>query len=409
MNEKSKILIVGNHTCANRGDAAILRGTLKLLRQEFPEVDADFVTRFPKASRIVLGEEGEADHLYLARQAALHSGRKLNAKYAKYWPWLLHYAIYIPFLRSLLPKHYKDAISSLSNYDLVIQVGGSFLIDLYGIHQFEHILLSRLAGVRILLLGHSIGPFERKGFKRLARSHLSQVDSIILREDESLSLYKSIAQNISNVKLAGDAAWLLKDFNSSRPIPTEKVVAFTARDLGPFAKRLGVTQDQYELLLARFLDRVAGQGFRILGMATCTPLDGYDKDDRVVASRVIDRMAMKHLASIIDKNDQSDEEFMDTVQGCSLIIGTRLHSCIMAMSRGVPALAILYEHKSLGVLKRLGLSYMSVKIQDLGLEKTWNSAEDALSGRLTQRMKDSVEAEFNTTWKEYASEIRRLL
>lgn len=42
-----KLLILGNHTCGNRGDSAIMRGLLDAIRQQAPEAEMDVMSRFP--------------------------------------------------------------------------------------------------------------------------------------------------------------------------------------------------------------------------------------------------------------------------------------------------------------------------------------------------------------------------
>ena len=59
-----KVLIFGNHTCANRGDAAILRGLITYLKEHRSDVDFELMSRYPEGSEILLGEEFHDDSLY---------------------------------------------------------------------------------------------------------------------------------------------------------------------------------------------------------------------------------------------------------------------------------------------------------------------------------------------------------
>jgi colanic acid/amylovoran biosynthesis protein len=64
------------------------------------------------------------------------------------------------------------------------------------------------------------------------------------------------------------------------------------------------------------------------------------------------------------------DEFNDLELGvllseCHLTIGTRLHSAIISMNFGTPAVAINYEHKSMGVMNQLGLPQMATDVQSL--------------------------------------------
>jgi len=49
----TRILIVGNHTCGNRGDCAILRGLLDCLEDALPGCRIDATSRFPVSSESV--------------------------------------------------------------------------------------------------------------------------------------------------------------------------------------------------------------------------------------------------------------------------------------------------------------------------------------------------------------------
>jgi colanic acid/amylovoran biosynthesis protein len=48
-----------------------------------------------------------------------------------------------------------------------------------------------------------------------------------------------------------------------------------------------------------------------------------------------------------------------------LTVGTRLHSAIISINFGTPAVAINYEHKSLGVMRGLGMNQLSADLQEL--------------------------------------------
>ncbi len=63
-----KLLILGNHTCGNRGDSAIMRGLLDAIRQQAPEAEMDVMSRFPVSSAWLQGRPIIADPLYQLSQ-----------------------------------------------------------------------------------------------------------------------------------------------------------------------------------------------------------------------------------------------------------------------------------------------------------------------------------------------------
>ena len=49
-----KILVVGNHTCGNRGDGAIIRGLVQELESKVLNLELTLMSRFPNSSEAVL-------------------------------------------------------------------------------------------------------------------------------------------------------------------------------------------------------------------------------------------------------------------------------------------------------------------------------------------------------------------
>ncbi len=59
-----KLLILGNHTCGNRGDSAILRGLLDAINALRPETEVDVMSRYPVSSSWLLNRPVMGDPLY---------------------------------------------------------------------------------------------------------------------------------------------------------------------------------------------------------------------------------------------------------------------------------------------------------------------------------------------------------
>lgn len=59
-----KVLILGNHTCGNRGDSAILRGLLDAINTLQPQTEVDVMSRYPVSSSRLLNRPVMGDPLY---------------------------------------------------------------------------------------------------------------------------------------------------------------------------------------------------------------------------------------------------------------------------------------------------------------------------------------------------------
>ncbi|WP_312583622.1 colanic acid biosynthesis pyruvyl transferase WcaK [Atlantibacter sp.] len=376
-----KVLILGNHTCGNRGDSAILRGLVDAISQLAPETDVDVMSRYPVSSAWLLDRPVLTDPLY--QQMKRHNnavglmGRVKKVLRRRYQHQvLLSKASGDGKLRNIaIPAGFLDFVKQLSGYDAIIQVGGSFFVDLYGTPQFEHALCTFMAKKPLFMVGHSVGPFQDPQFNQLANYVFGQCDALILREEVSLRLMQQSQINQQKVEQGVDTAWLVapheQDFVASYAVKhwlgiaaQQKTVAITLRDLAPFDKRLGTTQQDYEKAFAGVVNRLIDEGYQVLALSTCTGIDSYNKDDRMIALKL--RSLVKDTTRYHVVMDELNDLEMGKILGaCELTVGTRLHSAIISMNFGTPAIAINYEHKSAGIMQQLGMPQMAVDIRQL--------------------------------------------
>lgn len=365
-----KLLIVGNHTCGNRGDAAILRGLLSELREQEPAIEIDLYSRYPVSSSYLLGETLQADPLDQYHDVWSSFKERIWKKFSRR---VLGYKLASILKKSSfnsLPAHIEKQVANIKQYDAVIQVGGSFFVDLYGPAQFEHALCALIAKKKLFMLGHSVGPFYSKKYAKLANQVFSLVNELALRESLSLDYMKQALVTESKVTVGSDTAWLvptkhvelpnhLKDLAREKPI-----IAITLRDLAPFDKRLGVTQQEYQQSFAAVIDALILDGYYIVICSTCTGIDSYQRDDRMTALKVQSLVTNKSKCYVI-MDELNDIQLGSFLSLCDLTIGTRLHSAIISMNFGTPAIAINYEHKSKGIMSQLEMPELSKEVSSL--------------------------------------------
>ncbi|EGL72723.1 colanic acid biosynthesis pyruvyl transferase WcaK [Cronobacter sakazakii] len=376
-----KLLILGNHTCGNRGDSAILRGLIDAIALQDPSAEVDVMSRYPVSSAWLLDREVMPDPLYKQMKqfnnAAGVMGRVKKVLRRRYQHQVLLAKVTgNGKLRNIsLPQGFTDFVGLLGNYDAIIQVGGSFFVDLYGTPQFEHALCAFMAQKPLFMVGHSVGPFQEPQFNQLANYVFGHCDALILRETVSLDLMKKGQIDTSKVELGVDTAWLVEhhndDFVASYAVQhwldvaaRDKTVAITLRELAPFDKRLGTTQQAYEQAFANVVNRIIDEGYQVLALSTCTGIDSYNKDDRMVAlnlSKLVKDPSRFHVVM----DELNDLEMGKILGACELTVGTRLHSAIISMNFGTPAIAINYEHKSAGIMQQLGMPEMAIEIRHL--------------------------------------------
>ncbi|MCW7199209.1 colanic acid biosynthesis pyruvyl transferase WcaK [Escherichia coli] len=295
-----KLLILGNHTCGNRGDSAILRGLLDAINILNPHAEVDVMSRYPVSSSWLLNRPVMGDPLFLQmKQHNSAAGVVGRVKKSSVAATSIRYCSHAsPTVASCVispsPRDSPTSCACCQVTTPLFRSADRFFVDLYGVPQFEHALCTFMAKKSLFMIGHSVGPFQDEQFNQLANYVFGHCDALILRESVSLELMKRSNITTSKVEHGVDTAWLVdhhtEDFTASYAVQhwldvaaQQKTVAITLRELAPFDKRLGTTQQAYEKAFAGVVNRILDEGYQVIALSTCTGIDSYNKDDRMVA------------------------------------------------------------------------------------------------------------------------------
>ena len=361
---KSRVLIVGSHSCSNRGDMAILRGLVSQLKLTAKKpLHLNILSREFAASSILYQDHELVDDMLQGHVGSFLQKVRLRIEMIFLFTM---YFILGKSAKSFMSTRQKKFAEYAREHDFIIHVGGSFFVDSYGVGQFEYILISLLMDKNIYLAGHSYGPFESFFSKFVASHLLRKVSANFYREVQSKKVLDDLGGVVSSK--GADTAWLVDSGISVAPQRSD-VVAMTMRDLYPFTKRLGVTQEKFQTDLASLINTLNENGLRVLIVSTCTGFGGYWKDDRVIGHNVAKLVVRKDMVEVV-MDELNDVEIGQKISNCVLTIGTRLHSAIISMNFSTPAYTIFYEHKSLGIMECVCGREYCLQIKDLALPQT---------------------------------------
>lgn len=402
-----RILIIGNHTCANRGDAAILRGLITGLENHISSNQIDVMSRYIMAGQYILERKMIDDFVFNEKNKFNFLKRVKNRLSYE----LILLSFIYPISKRFISFFFSDAQRKfcrlIENYESIIQVGGSFFIDLYGIGQFENLLLSLYKNKDIVLVGHSLGPFKSKIFKRYSKKILPKINKIFVRDTESMQILEKEDLISANITLGSDTAWLIEtDKNNNvldctlQPIFNDnKVVAITLRNLAPFNSKLNISQEDYENIYIEIIEKLIKLKYKIICISMCTGLDRYNNDDRMIGLKIKNKLSEPDEMFVL-MNEYTDVEIGNILSHCHLLIGTRLHSVILSLLYNTPALAITYEHKSKGILEKLNIPDYCFTINDMQLEHFEHKVIDILNRQSfhKNKIKNQVNNEIDHAW-----------
>jgi colanic acid/amylovoran biosynthesis protein len=375
-----KILIINVHSADNKGDDALLKMTIKSLREAFPEssitIAADDPDSFPKSEPVV------GSFIYWIHRPSIKGEMRWQfwnaAKLllASIWAFIGYKLCGRPWFWCLQTAQ-KDTLRVYFEADLVVSKPGNVLYS-SGKWGFNIILIAYtmvyaiMLGKPLYLFPQSIGPFYRKRDERLVRWILNHARIVMVREPISMKEIARIGVNNPQCYLVPDPAFAFP----SAPIE-EAVKRLYALGIDIEADRplLGITainwgmhigdqkiQSRYEEALATtiryYLDTFGGKV--VVFSHVCSKV--LANDDRIPSKRIVERLGMDHRIVIVAEPLSPD--LLKAMYGLmDIFIGTRMHSNIFALSQGVPVIAIAYFHKTWGIMQMLGLEKWVIDIE----------------------------------------------
>lgn len=297
----------------------------------------------------------------------------------------------------------RKIICAVEVCDLVILGGGGLFHDYWGfdsstILTSSHIGFSFYSSIAMLaavmkkplmLYAVGVGPILSKNGLSTMKAIAGQASTITIRDDESRDILLSMGIPAERILLTADPVF-------NRPQVIEEIVhpyqkAEDGLLVGVALRNwdVGVDPAYWEKQVAEGLDDFLER--HPAGEVLFIPFQNVKEtllDDPGVAGRV-QRMMKHHRQTSIYRSSASISNLTGTLSTCDLVMGMRLHSLILAMNYGVPAVALSYDRKIANLMTRAGLEAYSLPILDLKakplsalLEKAWKNQKKVHSQML---------------------------
>lgn len=358
--DPAHIALVNTWHDDNRGDAAIAQTTLRLLANRWPNAEVTVVSllddhheEFDRAHRHLTARNPDVRILGNALpHLDRHGGRRRIASKC------FRFALAVPgaIIGARSPRRSRRAaLVAVRDADLVVVNGGHSTYSQGGPLAWVNLLRVLLpvhaahrAGVPTLFLGHTLGPFPDPVSRRIAGHVLSRAGCVVARESASATVATSLGVAPSAVAVAPDVAFALVPNDSLR---VDALCAAHGLERGGFwvvtvrqAYEAGDREartDRFLTAMADFVRTVLDEGCTarvVLCAHTIGPVT--NEDDRRVTRRLADRLPDPRVTVIDD--DLDPEELAAFYGRAELLVGTRLHSVILALAAGTPAVAISY-------------------------------------------------------------------
>ncbi len=323
----------------------------------------------------------------------------------------------------------STAIDAIRSADAVLDgTSGDSFTDLYSRRRFRLVTLEKTIALEqrrpLILLPQTIGPFHTARTRRIARRITRAAAMVWARDQRSFTTLRELLGrdfDTNRHHCGVDLAFGLEAREPARPLPDviaawltdgerPPVIGFNVSGLifndAPQRMRRFRLQADYRRAVIGFLHRVLREtNANILLVPHVFTRSGHfehDPDGCAEVARRIGRIDPDRVACVPEGYDPGETKWI--ISRTDWFCGTRMHAAIAALSCGVPAAAIAYSSKVLGVFETCDQGRHVADLRHLNtddvIEQLWRScmARDetrASLGRVLPTVRAQVEAQMD--------------
>ena len=408
-NNTIKICLTGaSFDTPNLGVSALAESSIKCIAH-----------RWPNAEILILGSTDSDKQRFIKTQHKQVKLSGISVKFSKniFLPnHFLRLMFYLCLLRILQFKSVRQYLMNRNQtLRLILQshffadiTGGDSFSDIYGIRRFMWCLLPKLlplaAGKELILLPQTYGPFKSRFSKYLARYILSRSKIINSRDRAGADHVREILNGaVSQVKVRviPDVAFVLDsrkpslmDVGTLMEVRREEsiVVGINISGLlyygGYTGDNMFGLREDYKQVLIHIIEFFIKKSNVLLLLVPhiFPPVGLIDKEivenDVTACLDLYNQFSNQYAGRIFMVRGTYDQGEIKYIIGlCQFFLGSRMHSCIAALSQEIPAVGLAYSKKFAGVFDLVGVSGLVIDLRD----KTKKKVEELISNAFEQR------------------------
>ena len=274
---------------------------------------------------------------------------------------------------------------AIEEADVVVTAPGGYLnapryIDDWWMFHVPTLVLAVALGKKVILGSCSIGPFDPR-HDRAARRALALADVVIARESWSRDECLRLDVRPERIVESPDLAFLFARHDttiqpmSATRLPDDTVGVSVLQHSFPGSCDPKAAQLHY---LSAVADALAHLQTRFGARVAIIPQTAFD----IAAGNQLAAMLVGRGIECTNLSEDFTPDELHALYGSArLLVGTRMHGNILAMSAGTPVAAISYMPKTKGILDAMGLADWCLDIERVGdgaltelVERQWVGA-----------------------------------
>lgn len=253
---------------------------------------------------------------------------------------------------------------ALARCDIAFDIGGGdSFTDIYGPRRFMVVWGTKLRAVMarrpFLLSPQTVGPFEKRWSRILARASMNMAEAVVTRDAPSTRFIKDLGVK-THILEATDVAMRLP-YDAPQPSQDQTVrVGLNVSGLmfsGGYTQsnQFGLKSSYPDLIreIIRWFQAQPGVELHLVGhvQSNNQPIE----DDHRVGVALAEEFPGTKVSPFFG----SPSEAKSYIAGLDFFMGARMHAAIAAFSSGVPVVPMAYSRKFIGVFGTLGYTHVA--------------------------------------------------
>ena len=339
----------------------------------------------------------------------------VNLRFSK-WVWLPNNVarlLLMAFLIRLVPvrgwrrwlARRSSWLRRISEPDFHLSLaGGDSFSDIYGLRRLIYTALPQILVLLLekplILLPQTYGPFKTRVARAIARGIVRRAHGIYSRDREGLDVVAELSGGRGpKPRLAYDMGFGLE------PLPPRAAVCERLERLKMGGRLVGINvsgllyidscagtnrfglKSEYVTLVHSLLDLfIERHGLQVLLIPHVRGKGAAGESDLDSCRRITSRLGKRYDGCLHYLDGEFDQHETKYIIGqCDFFCGSRMHACIAAVSRGVPAVGLAYSRKFAGVMELVEGGAVIADLRTLELEAVIATADAAWRNRNEMR------------------------
>jgi len=363
--------------------------------------------RWNNAEIIIRTYHGESEQKYkIGEQEVVIKNKALFGGLNLFRPNNIYTLLIYALLLKIVPlKWLQEAIKANNPYyrdikeaDVVLDItGGDSFSDIYGTKRFRQDALLKLliifCGSNFVLLPQTYGPFKNGIVQVIARYLLTHASIIYSRDKTGVEYVQELLGESSQhkpIEFIPDVAFVLEpekiDSTTIGELDRKKeegkvIVGINISGLLYDKKKEADKKFGLKVNYGNLVDHII-EFFLNKEEAVVVLVPHVYKQDTPVCKFLLEKFTKEYPEKIfLEEKELGCQQVKYLIGCCDFFLGSRMHSCIAAISQGIPALGLAYSGKFIGVFESAGVGDYVADLRTEDEQKILSCTKEAFINR----------------------------